>query len=365
MGLRENNHMQDFYISNQENLNLVINQIRQDKIVALDTEFTRQTTYYPIPSIIQIGLKKNHKNHKFIIDCQDQNLDLVEFFDLISNQKISKILHSSMQDLQIFYHFFKTKPQNIIDTQVMASFCGFGFNVGYSSLVEKIFSFQISKDQQRSDWQRRPLSKKQIEYALLDVEFLHEIYEKFSEILQKKNRQFWFAEEMQNFVEKSLFKSEESLLKNFSFKNKSQKQANDLKNLIIWREELSQKENVLRQYFLKDCDLENIAMQGFVKKNYPKLTKKMTTEISEILSKKLEEKVTRQNNLFLNLEGKKIFDDAKEQLIKIANLENIPAQFLISSDDLKRIINHRDYFEKIIFGWRYDLFGKKLQNILN
>ena len=220
--------------------------------MALDTEFTRQTTYYPILSIVQIALKNlRGEQELFIIDCLAK-LDLSQFWALIADQKIVKILHSSTQDLQIFYQKSQLKPRNIFDTQIMANFCGFGFSVGYSSLVEIFFKKNLDKKEQRSDWQLRPLSLQQIEYALLDVIFLQEIYQKFVEILAQKNRQDWHLQETQNFIEKILDSSDASLAKNFSFRNKSPKQISQIQNLLLCRERWARKINVPRQHLMKD-----------------------------------------------------------------------------------------------------------------
>ena len=146
--------------------------IKEAGVVALDTEFTRQTTYYPILSIIQVAVKTSlKKKESFIVDCMT-DIDLTELFAIIADPRIIKILHSCAQDLQIFHRKSNLLPQSIVDTQLMANFCGYGFSVGYSALVNRICDWQLDKDQQRSDWQVRPLSAKQIEYALLDVFFL-------------------------------------------------------------------------------------------------------------------------------------------------------------------------------------------------
>lgn len=355
-----------FYIKSQAGLEDIVAAIRDEKLVVLDTEFTRQRTYFPIPSIIQGAIKTEKKKQKFIIDCKFENIDLKEFFKIICDSKIKKILHSCLQDLQIFYRLNPKQPQGIFDTQIMASFCGFGFNVGYSNLVENLFDQKICKEQQRSDWQRRPLSEKQITYALSDVEFLHEIYEKFDEILTEKKRQLWLKEELENFVESSLAKSDESLMKNFSFRGKSTQQIAQLQNLVLWREEMAQKHDVLRQYFLKDEDIENIVVKGALsRKKLDKMSDKMITQIEEILQNSSEPKLNLENNLFLNEKGKKIFEIARNLVLKVANREKLPAQFLLTASDLKRLINCQDSFDKIINGWRYDLFGADLKKIIN
>lgn len=356
----------DFYITSQSQLNSLLDLIAAEKLVALDTEFTRQTTYYPMLSIVQVAIKTaDNKKQSFIIDCMC-GLDLTGFFALVSDPKIKKILHSSMQDLQIFYLGSNIMPQAIIDTQIMANFCGFGCNIGYSNLVKNIFDKSLNKDQQRSDWQRRPLSQKQIDYAILDVEFLHEIYEKFSAILEKNQRYQWFDEEMKKFIGKSLNRSEDNLLKNFSFRKKTEVQKSQLKKLVLWREDLAQKNNLLRQYFLKDEDLENIIDLGSIEaKAHPRLTKEMLGEIEIILADETEENFDFTQNFFMSEKQKILLEEAKVAVAKIAEQENFSAQFLLTSFDLKKIICQKDSFETTVSSWRYELLGKELKEIIS
>ena len=354
----------DFYISNNLQLNRLVDAIKASGLVALDTEFTRQKTYYPILSTIQVAIKNGAKKEKFLIDCLTPNLDLAEFFDIISNQKIIKILHSASQDLQIFYQANKKIPKQIFDTQVMANFCGLGFNVGYSNLVEKIFDKTINKDQQRSDWQRRPLSSKQIDYALLDVEFLHEIYEKFNAEIAQKNRQIWIEEELKNSVQKSLFKSQESLLKNFHLRGKTTKQILQIKSLLNWREELAQKKDVLRQYFLKDEDIEEIIIHGFAAKNYKKLDAKMIAQIEKILQSEFDHNTFYEHEVRMSAAQELLFDEIKILMEKIAKKENFMAQFLLTNLEIKKIILDKNNINQIVDGWRGELFGEQLKKII-
>lgn len=357
-------NLKNFYVTSQTQLNEVVKLIKEVKIVALDTEFTRQTTYYPILSIVQIAVK-NHQNIQelFIVDCL-QNLDLSEFFALIFDEKIIKILHSSAQDLQIFCHESDALPQNIFDTQIMANFCGFGFSVGYSRLVEILFEKNLDKKQQRSDWQLRPLTSQQIEYALFDVIFLQDIYQKFSEILQQNNRQDWHWQETQNFLNKILDKSDAALSKKFSFRSKSPKQIWQIQNLISCRERWARKINVPRQHLIKDEVIENLVL-GLVKKL--DLAPEINAEIEKILAQKEQsfDKNSPQNSDFLmNQKQKNCFEEAKKLIKTIALQENFQEQFLINSNELKELICQPQFFAQKLVGWREKLFGQQLKNLI-
>ncbi len=357
---------ENFYVNSQDKLEHLINLIRSAKIFALDTEFTRETTYYPILSIVQVAVKNRLKEKQiFIVDCLC-DIDLSEFFDAIANPNFIKILHSSQQDLQIFYQKSNKVPQGIFDTQVMANFCGFGFGVGYSSLVKSLFNKTLDKQQQRSDWQRRPLSEKQIDYALLDVFFLEEIYLKFSKILAKNKRFSWFEEEMKNFVSKSMTKSDDSLSKNFSFRKMSELEIFKLKKLISWRESWAQKINIPRQHFIKDFALEKM-VNGDLDCGFD-LTKKMQEEIRIILdcSKVNKNFLINTNKLSpMTQQQKDLFAKAQSLIAKFARVENFKEQFLITSPDLKKLVCNNDSFENVVSGWRKELFGKELKQLMS
>jgi ribonuclease D len=355
-------------IASSKQLFEVIQLIKETKIFSLDTEFTRQTTYYPILSTIQIAVKNSKKEQElFLIDCL-KKIDLSDFFAIIADEKIVKIMHSCAQDLQIFNHQSNLLPQSVVDTQIMANFCGFNFSVGYSNLVEAFFQKSLNKQQQRSNWQLRPLTQEQIEYALLDVVFLEEIHEKLLEVLHKKSRHNWLCQEMQNFTDKILNKSDESLTKNFSFRGKSSKQIFQIKSLISCRENWARKINVPRQHLIKDEAIENLVLNREINLN---LNHELKAEIKKILKKKSEdfaqndffEKESEMQNL-MTANQKNCYLEAKKLINKICLQENFKEQFLISSSDLKKAICNTKNFDKAVSGWRYQLFGQDLKKLI-
>jgi ribonuclease D len=349
--------MTDFcYINTDSELSKVIDLIRQAKIAALDTEFHRETTYYPILSLVQIAVD----DKIFLVDCM-QGLDLSGLFAVIADEKIIKILHSCAQDLQIFYYYSNLFPKNIFDTQIMGNFCDFGFNVGYSEIVEKLFLEKLDKDQQRSDWRRRPLSSKQVEYAALDVVFLERIYRIFLEKLSQKNRVNWLLEEMNSTISKILLRKDEAIYKEFTNRNKTAIEFSQIKLMALLREKWAQKIDVPRRHLLKDEEVEKIVRDGFCDFN---LDKEMLAEISNILDCK-EEIIKPLPNLYMNEGQKKAFLEAKSLISKIATRENIKEQFLLTTLDLKAIICKKNSFEKVITGWRHELFAEELKPIIN
>lgn len=360
----------DFYIANNQDLEMVEKLILEAKTVSIDTEFTREKTYYPILSLIQVAVFQSHSSkgegekRLFIIDCL-ADIDLSSFFQIVADQKITKILHSSLQDLQIFYQKSNLLPAGIADTQILANFCGFGFNVGYSKLVEAMFEEQIDKSQQRSDWQQRPLSEKQMEYALSDVIYLEEIHEILLKILEEKNRQNWYYEEVKNFADNAVIQINENLFKRFSFKGKTDKQISQIKKLIIWREKWAQKLDKPRQHFLKDEAIEKIVVFGDLGF---KFDKNMLGQVKEILNQDFEvseDSPNEKRSFFMSAQQKDLYKTAKEFIAKIAQEEDFKEQFLITSDSLKSIICGYKTAEESLSSWRYELFGEGLKKLIS
>lgn len=356
--------MPHFYITSNEDLKKISELACEKKIVALDTEFTREKTYYPILSLIQVAIG----DKIFLIDCLEQ-IDLKPIYDIISSEKIKKILHSSAQDLQIFYQQSGSMVRNVVDVQLMANFCGFVFNSGYSGLVEKLFAVTVDKKMQCSDWQHRPLHKQQLEYAMNDVFYLERIYEELAQILQQKKRQEWFEEEIRNFVQKTVTRDDNVLFKNFSvqkrFGRKNVTQIAKIRNLILWREKMAQQHNVPRRHFLDDEAIEEIAM---LNKFHEKLDEKMRAEVIEILERcdsgNFELVIEERKNI-MDEEQKGKYQKAKDMVAKIAVNEDLREQFLLTSYDLKEMILGNKKFDDLIFGWRYYLFGEDLKKIIN
>ncbi len=353
----------DYYVYSQDQLRKVIGLINDRKIVALDTEFTRRNTYFPILSIVQVAVKNAQgAKESFIIDCLS-GLDLTEFFKVINDENIVKILHSASQDLQIFYRESKLLSRNIVDTQILANFCGLGFNIGYSNLVDSLFQKQLNKKQQNSDWQKRPLSQSQIRYALLDVFYLEEIYEKLIAELAAQNRLSWFVEEMKNFVKKTNENPAENLLKKFSFRRKNPQQIAQIKYLIYCREDWARELNIPRQRLISDEQIEDLVTQKISTENLGRrVTGKMIKEISKILNRAEESEI---ETISLSGEQRLKLEEAKKIVARVSLEKNFKEQFLVTNAELKKIIYQKDSLKEIVVGWRYELIGDELNNLIN
>lgn len=361
------------YVDDQNKMSFFLQEIRNIKVIAIDTEFIRSDTYFPILSLIQTAfLDKQGCKQIFIIDCL-KNIDLGVFLEIIFDANITKIFHSSLQDLQIFFYKTKQRPKAIVDTQLMANFCGFSANIGYAKLVENFFGKIIDKKLQRSDWFKRPLSKKQLEYATLDVFYLNEIYLQLSKSLINNNRQEFYFEEIEKFIDHVVSDNKKNLLKNFIFSKRNPKASMILKNIIFWREEQAKILNIPRQHFITDSQIYEIInskkLPEYVinKIDQQAITKFNNFFANEISQDKLLEFVDDNDNV-LNNKQKIIFLEAKKIISKIAKIENISEQFLLNSSDLKKIIiEPQKFFEnsqQILGEWRYCLVSEELAKLL-
>ncbi|PZN47776.1 MAG: ribonuclease D, partial [Proteobacteria bacterium] len=180
-------------ITKQAELETVIAAFEKADFVTVDTEFIRETTFWPVLCLIQMATP----GMSALIDPLSPGLDLKPFFRLMGNEKVVKVFHAARQDIEIIVHLGDLVPNPLFDTQVAAMVCGFGDAVSYDQLVQKITGVQLDKSLRFTDWRQRPLSDKQLEYALADVTHLIDVYLHLKTQLERENRAHWLKEEME------------------------------------------------------------------------------------------------------------------------------------------------------------------------
>ena len=233
-------------------------QIAKAPFIAIDTEFIRDTSYYPKLCLIQISDGKNTA----AIDPLAQTLTLNPLYAILNNPTITKVFHSARQDLEIFHNLTKTLPKPLFDTQIAAMACGFGDTASYQMLAKKILDIELDKSQRFSDWQRRPLTHEQIQYALSDVIHLAEIYPKLKNQIAEKNRDEWITEPMQALLNPELYEmSPETAWKRLRFTVSGKKRMGILAAAAAWREREAQRVNVPRGRILRDDILREVALR--------------------------------------------------------------------------------------------------------
>src|SRR5688572_15192155 len=178
-------------ITETADLKVFVAELEDGPFAAIDTEFMRDQTYWPKLCLIQAA----GPEPAAIIDPLSKELDLAPFYQLLANKKVMKVFHAARQDVEIFHHQGHVIPEPLFDTQIAAMVCGFGEAASYETLVRKITKSELDKSARFTDWSRRPLSKRQLEYALADVTHLREIYDTLAKDLQKSGRSHWVEEE--------------------------------------------------------------------------------------------------------------------------------------------------------------------------
>jgi ribonuclease D len=224
--------------------------------VTVDTEFMRDTSYWPKLCVVQVG----GPEESAAIDALAQGLDFSPLFDLLNNRKLLKVFHSARQDMEIFFLLMKRLPEPIFDTQVAAMVCGFGDSVGYDTLARKLTGARIDKSRRFSDWSRRPLKRAQVDYALSDVIHLRPVYEKLRARLEQTKRTAWLDEEMAVLTSPETYRLEpETAWRRLKTRSGDRRYLAVLRTLAAWRETEAQRRDVPRNRVLRDEPLFDIA----------------------------------------------------------------------------------------------------------
>jgi ribonuclease D len=228
--------------------------------VAVDTEFMRERTYWPQLCLVQLARPGDDPGAAAAIDPIGGTLDLSPLFALMANPAVVKVFHAARQDVEIFVHLAGIVPAPMFDTQVAAMVCGYGDQIGYETLVRKIARAALDKSSRFTDWARRPLSEKQVAYALGDVTHLRAIYLNLSAELTRTGREDWVAEEMAVLTSPETYRTEpDAAWRKLKTRSSSGKVLAAAQCLAAWREREAQTRDVPRSRVLKDDALLEIA----------------------------------------------------------------------------------------------------------
>ena len=224
--------------------------------VTIDTEFLRESTFWPELCLIQIA----SDDESAIIDPLAAGISLDPLFKLLQNTSVLKVFHAGRQDLEIFHHLTGEVPTPIFDTQVAAMVCGFGESVGYDTLVASLTGAKIDKSSRFTDWSRRPLSDRQLTYAEADVTHLRDVYAKLKEKLQETDREAWLAGEMKILeTPETYLVPPEKAWKRIKSRNAKPRFLAILQSIAAWRENQAHRQNIPRNRILRDEALLEIA----------------------------------------------------------------------------------------------------------
>ena len=199
------------FINNTSDLLEAVTTLQNKAVLFIDTEFIRERTYFPVACLLQIY---SDGDTAYLIDLRADGIDIAPLLDLLKNVQITKVLHSGRQDLEIFYNDFGFLPTPLFDTQIAASFLGYGDQISFEALVKDKLDIQIDKSQQRTDWRKRPLNEKQMLYAASDVYYLAPVYHILHKELEEQGRIEWTKTETQKLLTPDLYTlNEKDILK--------------------------------------------------------------------------------------------------------------------------------------------------------
>jgi ribonuclease D len=230
---------------------------RRVEFVAVDTEFMRERTYWPNLCVVQVA----GPEEAAAIDALAPGIDLAPLLALMADPAVRKVFHAARQDLEIFFQLSGQVPHPVFDTQIAAMVCGFGDAVSYETLVRKLAGAHLDKASRFTDWAHRPLTARQIEYALADVVHLRTVYERLQKILGKNGRAEWFAEEMAGLVDPAIYRNEPAeAWRRFRIRGRADRRfLGVLRAIAAWRETAAQQRDLPRGRITKDEAVLEIA----------------------------------------------------------------------------------------------------------
>src|SRR6187200_307671 len=336
--------------------------------VTIDTEFLRETTYYPLLCVAQLA----SSDEAVVIDALAPDIDLKPFFELMANEKVLKVFHAARQDIEIVWHRAKIIPHPVFDTQVAAMVLGYGDSISYDQLVQRITGDALDKSHRFTDWSRRPLTDAQITYALSDVTHLRTVYLKLTEDLEKRGRNSWVEAEMNVLTSPDTYRADpERAWERLKSRVRKPKELAVLIEIAAWREREAQTRDVPRGRVLKDDVIGDIAIQAPTTserlaqlRSLPKGFERSRwgEQIIDAVKRGLERDQTtlpRLERFRPAVNGAATVELLKVLLRMTAERHSVAAKVIATVDDLDRIAADDEADVPAMKGWRRELFGEK------
>ena len=336
--------------------------------VTVDTEFLRETTYYPLLCVAQIA----STDEAIVIDTLADGLDLKPFYELMANERVLKVFHAARQDIEIVWHQANLVPHPIFDTQVAAMVLGYGDSISYDQLVQRITGDTLDKSHRFTDWSRRPLSPAQVSYAISDVTHLRDVYLALSADLAKRGRADWVGEEMEVLTSPETYRADpENAWERLKTRVRKPKELAVLMEIAAWREREAQTRDVPRGRVLKDDVLGEIATQApatierlAALRSLPRgfERSKWGQDIVQAVARGLARDpkslpaIERQR---AGGNGSATLELLKVLLRMTSERHAVAAKVIATVDDLDRIASDDNADVPALHGWRRELFGEK------
>jgi ribonuclease D len=336
--------------------------------VTVDTEFLRETTYYPLLCVAQMACD----NEAVVIDALAPGIDLTPFFELMGNKRVLKVFHAARQDIEIVWHRAGLIPHPMFDTQVAAMVLGYGDSISYDQLVQRITGDAIDKSNRFTDWSRRPLSPAQTAYAVSDVTHLRSVYTALLADLGRRARAGWMDDEMEVLTSPDTYRAEpERAWMRLKTRVRKPKELAVLIEVAAWREREAQTRDVPRSRVLKDDAIGDIAVQAPTTperlaslRSLPKGFER--SKWGEGIIDAVKRGLARDPKTLPHIERPRPVANgsATVELLKVllrmtSEKHGVAAKVVATVDDLERIAADDDADVPALKGWRRDLFGEK------
>jgi ribonuclease D len=337
-------------------------------VVAVDTEFLREKTYSARLCLVQLGIGED----QYCIDVLAIS-DLQILIDLFQDHAVLKLFHAARQDMEVIYQTFEVLPEPIFDTQLGAAFLGEDMQIGHTALVKERLDIDLPKSQARTDWTRRPLSEKQIEYAADDVAYLQQIYQQIYSELEDADKLDWYQEELREYYDPALYVfNPEDAYQRLSGGALDLKSQYTLRALAQWREAQAQKRDIPRAWIIRDEGMFDLAikrprdaeqvksMQVFGRKSVTYLAPQVLDVIAHV---EVEDEPLWRRAEPLDKHAKSVCSAMMKKLSKFAQEYQIAQGLLGTRRDIEFLFRYRES-NRLLTGWRKKLVGEKLLEFL-
>jgi ribonuclease D len=354
-------------ITTTPDLASVCARLAKHPVITVDTEFLRETTYYPLLCVVQMASPEE----AVVVDALAVGIDLKPFFELMADEKVLKVFHAARQDIEIIVHLAKIVPHPIFDTQVAAMVLGYGDSIAYDQLVERITGHRPDKTHRFTDWSRRPLSKEQMHYAVSDVTHLRDVFAALDADLKKRSRSDWVSEEMEVLTSPRTYDFHpERAWERLKTRVRKPKELAVLMEVAAWREQEAQSRDVPRSRVLKDdtvgdiathapISLEKLAALRSLPKGFDR--SRWGTDIIAAVQRGLARdpallpKLEKPRN---NSNGAAIVELLKVLLRMTSERHAVASKVIATVDDLEQIAADDEADVAALHGWRRELFGE-------
>ena len=355
-------------ITTTAELDDICRRMAENDYVTVDTEFLRETTFWPKLCVVQLAVP----DLAVAVDALAEGIDLSPLYALMGDERVVKVFHAARQDVEIFWNLAKMIPRPLFDTQVAAMVCGYGDQVSYSELAQSICKVAIDKSSRFTDWARRPLSAAQIDYAIADVTHLRDIYTTLLARLKTTARLAWLEDEMQTLTSVSTYEQHpEKAWERFRGRARKPRDLAVLMEIAAWRESEAQSKDVPRGRVLKDDVLVEVALAAprtpealANLRAFPRGMERSRAGADIVAA--VERGLARDPKTLPHIErgGRGNGGGATVELLKVllrqvAEAHGVAPKMLATVDDLEEIATNDAADVPAMHGWRRDLFGAR------